>query len=150
MTNQTNSDNPIIDLDIAPIAPKGWSVIKHKKGGAWKFNPDHLKLFYTEAQKNGRFNPSDIEYDIRDEDVMNANLLGFLVANPDRVPKEWMGKAVMFWGTIFRDNGPDAISLYGDPRIGCLAWDSVSKRHFLYYCPINVMWNSACPAVVHK
>lgn len=36
--------------------------------------------------------------------MLNANVLEYLLAHPDLIPEEWKGKAVFFWGTIYRDS----------------------------------------------
>jgi hypothetical protein len=35
--------------------------------------------------------------------VMNANLLEFCLAHTWLIPEDWKGKAVFFWGTVYRD-----------------------------------------------
>jgi len=34
--------------------------------------------------------------------VYNANLLDYLLAHPELIPDSWKGKAVFFWGKIYR------------------------------------------------
>jgi hypothetical protein len=50
--------------------------------------------------------------------VMNANVLDFLLANPDLIPEEWKKdehgntRYIFFWGTVYRDRGGDLYVRY--------------------------------------
>lgn len=37
------------------------------------------------------------------EKGLSASVLDYLLENPEKIPKEWKGKWIYFWGTIFRN-----------------------------------------------
>src|SRR3989344_5319984 len=55
---------------------------------------------------------------LQGEPVLNANILDYLLANPQLIPEEWKGKAVFFWGTIYRYRHS-----YGHLFVRYLYWD---------------------------
>lgn len=94
---------PIIDCDAAPFLPNGWSVEKHTKGGQFEWNPTRVKLYLAKSQKPGKFvEGNQLRKELEGQKVLNANVLDDLLANPTFIPEEWKGKAVFFWGTIYR------------------------------------------------
>jgi hypothetical protein len=54
--------------------------------------------------------------------VMNANVLDYLLANPDLIPEEWKKdekgntRYIFFWGTVYRRSN-------GNLCVRCLYWD---------------------------
>lgn len=104
-----NSDykhpNPhVIDLDKDPFCPDWLKVESHRLGGTWAFNPDEIELFVTDEQKKGWVKGLDIENELRGKQILNANVLDYLLAHPELIPENWKGKYVCFWGTIYRDS----------------------------------------------
>ncbi len=102
----TNILNHIIDCDKAPLIPcDDWKVEEHIKGGQFTWNPEKVKLFLSVNQKDGKsIEGNKLRKELKDEPVMNANLLDYLLDHPHLIPEEWKGKAVSFWGTIYRDS----------------------------------------------
>lgn len=107
----------VIDCDADPFVPDGWSVEKHRRSGAFKWNAEGVTLYLDKGQKNGKWiEGNKIRKELADKPVLNANVLDYLLAHPHLIPEEWKGKAVFFWGTIYRDRDG---SLY----VRYLGWD---------------------------
>jgi len=76
-------------------------------GGQFAWDPRNIRLHLTECQKDGkRIKGHEVRCELKDQPIMNANLLDFLHTTPRLIPKEWeegRGQCVFFWGTIYRD-----------------------------------------------
>lgn len=106
----------LIDCDADPFVPNDWSVVEHKKGGQFKWDPARVSLYLSKSQKNRKvIRGNHLCNELKDKLVLNANVLDYLLANPHLIPKEWKDKYVFFWGTIYRD--PD-----GDLGVRYLSW----------------------------
>ncbi len=46
-----------------------------------------------------------LQTELANEPVLNANILDYLFAHPTLIPDEWKGEYVFFWGTVYRDLG---------------------------------------------
>jgi hypothetical protein len=105
----------VIDLDADPRIPyDGWKVEEHKKGGQFTWNPEKVKLFLHDKQQNGKtIEGNKLRKELANTAVFNANLLDYLLDNPQLIPDEWKvdenGKTryIFFWGTIYRSSGGD-------------------------------------------
>lgn len=100
--------NHIIDCDADPFIPDDWEVPKgcHIKGGQFHWNPDEVSLYLSDKQKDGNWiEGNKLRKELKNKPVLNANVLDYLLANPQLIPEEWKGKAVFFWGTIYRYSG---------------------------------------------
>lgn len=110
----------LVDLDADPFVPAGWSVAKnddgtpcHIKGGRFKYDSTKVKLYLSKRQQNGKaIVGNDLHKELNGQPVYNANLLDFYLKNPHLIPEKWEGKAVFFWGTIFRYSGDDLCVRY--------------------------------------
>lgn len=91
----------LIDCDAAPFVPPGWTVEEHKKGGLWKWNP-RLRLHLLEKQEDGDMKGAVLRISLANLPTLNANVLDYLLDNPDLIPDEWRGKYICFWGTVYR------------------------------------------------
>ncbi|MDE2001222.1 MAG: hypothetical protein KGI60_01480, partial [Patescibacteria group bacterium] len=95
----------LIDCDADPFVPNGWLVEKHQKGGSFKWDAAQVKLYLSNQQRNDKaIEGNKLRRELVDKPVLNANVLDYLLANPHLIPEEWKGKAVFFWGTIYRDS----------------------------------------------
>ena len=92
----------LIDCDVNPFIPDGWSVEEHKKGGMFKFNPEKISLYLSKKQKKGSIEGNNLRKELASQPVLNANVLDYLLAHPELIPEEWKGKYIFFWGTIYR------------------------------------------------
>jgi len=94
-----------IDCDANPFIPDGWKVEKHIKGGSLRWNPDNVNLYLFEGQQGSRSILGDkLCKKLKGKPFLNACVLDNLLANPNLIPEEWKGKAVFFWGTIYRES----------------------------------------------
>lgn len=93
-----------IDCDANPYVPDGWKVEEHIKGGELRWNPDEVELYLCDKQKGNVIEGNELCKLLKDKPVLNANVLDYLLANPQLIPEEWKGKAVFFWGTIYRNS----------------------------------------------
>lgn len=95
----------VIDFETEPYLPDGWSVESHAEAGPLQWDPKHIKLFLSPRQRNGEYiTGHELREELKGIPVYNANLLDYLLNNPELIPNEWKGKVVEFWGTIFRDS----------------------------------------------
>lgn len=102
----------LINCDAEPFIPPGFSVEEHKRGGLFKFDPAKGSLYLSEKQNNGRISGHDLRTELRGKPVMNANVLDWLLDHQEFIPEEWKGKAVFFWGTIYRNSGDKLVVRY--------------------------------------
>lgn len=110
----------LIDCDALPFVPEGWKVVEHQKGGPFNWDASQVVLHLDDDQKSGKVVEGSkllakLAKAIKQGDLLNANVLDFLLANPHLIPEEWKGKAVFFWGTVYRDRS-------GDLCVRCLFW----------------------------
>jgi hypothetical protein len=137
---QTIVDKDIVDLDIDPRTPEGWSIEEHKKGGQFKYDPTKVELYLDEDQKNGsNIEGNKLRKNLANQNVFNANLLDFLLKNPQLIPESWKGNAIFFWGTVYRD-------AVGNLCICCLYWDGLRWR-WNYSC-LDSRWGCGDPTAV--
>lgn len=107
----------IIDCDADPFVPEGWKVESHKKGGSFEWDQTKVKLHLSPNQQNGKIiEGNKLRKELESEPVLNANVLDYLLAHPELIPEEWKGKAIFFWGTIYRGSG-------GNLYVRYLRWD---------------------------
>ncbi len=93
----------LIDCDALPFTPNGWEVVEHKQGGQLEWNPARVKLYLAKSQKPGKLvEGSKLRNELEGQMVLNANLLDYLLKNPELIPDEWKRKGIFFWGTIYR------------------------------------------------
>jgi len=132
-------DNMIVDLDADPFCPEGWTVESHQKGGIRKFDKTTISPYLADGQKNGScMVGNDLRAALVAQPVENANQLDWYLAHSDQIPKEWKGKLVFFWGTIYRNDGKLCVR--------CLRW-CVGKWHSYYYW-LSDVFASGNPAAV--
>jgi len=117
------SGSRIIDCDADPFVPEGWKVEEHKQGGQFAFDPSKVEFYLSPEQKDGkRIVGNSLRKELADKPVMNANVLDFLLANPDLIPEDWKKdgagntRYIFFWGTVYRRRG-------GFLCVRCLYWD---------------------------
>lgn len=101
-----------IDCDANPFVPDDWKVKKHLKGGQLRWNPDEVSLYLCDEQRGGTIEGNKLRKKLKGKPVLNACVLDYLLKHPDLIPDEWKGKAVFFWGTIYRDSGGDLYVRY--------------------------------------
>ncbi len=105
-----------IDCDANPYVPDDWKVEEHIKGGELRWNPDEVELYLCDKQKDGVIEGNKLRKLLKGKPVLNANVLDHLLDNQQLIPEEWKGKAVFFWGTIYRNSD-------GNLCVRYLYWD---------------------------
>lgn len=111
----------LIDCDAAPYIPEGFTLVSHKKGGQWKWNPS-ISFYLSKKQKKGGYSVgNDLRKALESQPVLNANVLDHLIAHQELIPESWKGKTIFFWGTIYRNSDG---SLY----VRFLYWDGSQWR----------------------
>ncbi|MCK5060975.1 hypothetical protein KAR28_00325 [Candidatus Parcubacteria bacterium] len=98
--------NYLINTNADPYIPDEWSIIKHRKGGQVRWDPEKISLFLSEKQQDGKVVKGDELYkELSCLPVLNANVLDFLLdySHLNLIPEEWKGKTVCFWGTVYRN-----------------------------------------------
>ena len=132
--------NHIINLDSKPFVPNGWKVEEHRQGGQFAWNPTKVSLHLEPEQQNGKvIVGNELRKVLKDQSVLNANALDYLLANPELIPEEWKGRAVFFWGTIYRVSGGSLCVRYLYWFDGRWVWLNGWLDHD---------WNSRYPAAV--
>lgn len=101
-----NANNHIINFDLKPSIPSGSEIVTIDQPdvrirGKWKFDPKALELVKFEAHPHLSVNGT-----LGDRLLIGAQLLDFLLNNPDLMPEEWKSrKEIIFGGTIYRRHG---------------------------------------------
>lgn len=137
----------IIDCDKAPLIPHdGWKVEEHIKGGQFTWNPEKVKLFLSVNQKDDKsIEGNKLRKELKDQPVMNANLLDYLLDHPNLIPEEWKvdekgsTRYVFFWGTIYRSSI--------DNRFVCGLCFNGGRWKRSNYC-LDYVYAGHCPACV--
>lgn len=113
-----------IDCDADPFLPDGWSIREedqlpsHVKG-IFTWDPAEAKLYLSKKQRGDKYIVgNDLRKELAKEPTLNANVLDYLLKpeNQHLIPEEWKGKAIFFWGTIYRLSGVGLC-------VRCLCWD---------------------------
>lgn len=136
----------LIDCDANPFTPSGWTVESHKKGGRFAFNPAKIRLHLSPNQQGGKhIEGNKLRKELANEPVLNANVLDFLLKNPNLISEEWKKDAsgntryIFFWGTIYRYS-------YGYLCVRCLYWSGESWGWSFDW--LDDGWFSSGPAAV--
>jgi len=108
-------DKYFVDLNESPSVPYGWKIVSHKKGGLFSWDPAKVKLMRFD-QKSHRLVPlNTFTKQLEASRAFNANLLDFLLENPEYIPKSWQEvpntdfgegndiREIYFYGTIYKD-----------------------------------------------
>jgi hypothetical protein len=125
-THEIKGIEHVIDCNDEPMIPNGWSVERHQNNGVIKFDISKTELYLSKKQKSETIEGHKLCEELKDKKVLNANVLDYLLANPKTIPEEWKGKAVFFWGTIYRNSG-------GGLCVRCLCWFGGRWRWDFYW-----------------
>ncbi len=129
-----------IDCDADPFLPDGWKVEEHQKGGIFKWTESLIGLHLDRGQQNGKcIGGHDLRKALQTRKVLNANVLDFLLKHSELIPEEWKGKAVFFWGTVYRYPGGSCCVLY-------LYWDDGQWHWSVDW--LGSGWNRRRPSAV--
>ncbi len=93
-----------VDLSTNPFVPEGYSVKEHVTGKSkWLLN-GNMQLFLSPSQRSegARGVKGDIiKRELEGKNLLNVNVLDYLLKNPWLIPESWKGKCVVFWGTTY-------------------------------------------------
>ncbi|OHA23918.1 MAG: hypothetical protein A3B11_00370 [Candidatus Taylorbacteria bacterium RIFCSPLOWO2_01_FULL_44_26] len=113
----------IINCDVPVFVPNNWEVLPeteqlpNRVRGLVKFDPKKIILHLANGQKGAKcIVGNELRLELAKERVYTAHILDYLLRpeNQHLIPEEWKGKAIFFWGTIYRDSG--------DLCVRCLYW----------------------------
>ena len=85
-----------IDSDKDPMAPDGWEVKEHEKGGKWKWDSAQVSLHPFKREQDATETAGML--------FLNATELDYLLVNPRLIPEEWKDKTIVFRGTRYCDS----------------------------------------------
>jgi hypothetical protein len=92
-----------IDCDADPFIPDDWEVEEHTKGGIFTWDPTKVRLYLSKKQNAIKYILGNkLRKELKSQPVLNANVLDYLLARLELIPEDWKGRAVFFWGTIYR------------------------------------------------
>ena len=103
----------IIDCDVPPFIPAGWTCDPkdHIKGGKLLFDPEKTTFYLSEKQKDASWiDGNELRKELVGKLVLNANVLDYLLKNPQIIPESWKKdekartRYIYFWGTIYHDS----------------------------------------------
>ena len=111
MKSENSVEEHIIDCAVGPsiqsFQGKILEVIEHKKIGQMYWNNDDITLYQSPIQKNGTIAWDELQKELENQKILNANTLDFLLKYPDLIPDEWKTEnqyflRILFAGTIYR------------------------------------------------
>ncbi len=144
MTTTTHT----IDTDATPNLLSGWKVNSHQGMGEIRLelrdgrlfaNDREVTRYLSERQKTGYIRGYDLQQELAGRPVLNATVLDYLLAHPELIPEDWKGKAVYFWGMVYRGSG-------GKLCVRYLFWSG--GRWDWVYDRLDCFWGSSEPAAV--
>ncbi len=97
----------LIDFDSLPIIPPGWTIrdqdqIETRLKGEWDINQINLQTHLSLKQRQGKpISGNDLRVELNDKPVIGANLLDLWLEKPGFIPREYLSKTVLFFGTIY-------------------------------------------------
>ncbi len=137
----------VVDCDTKPFLPQGWKVEEHKKGGQLSLDMSKIRLHLSPNQMNSKYIEGNrLHKELASQQVLNANVLDYLLAHPELIPEDWKRDAdgntryIFFWGTVYhRYSGDDLCVRY-------LYWDDGAWDW--YFCWLVSDFRGYNPAAV--
>ncbi|MEK7767713.1 MAG: hypothetical protein AAB368_15905 [bacterium] len=135
----------VIDCSVQPMIPTGWQInpkdqIASRFQGELVWSLEKIRLHLDPAQEgDGVLKGNALKKKLKGQPVLPANVLDWLLQHPAFIPSDWRGKAIFFWGTVYRGSG-------GDLCVRCLCWGDRSwdwSGHWLSFD-----WDGRGPAAV--
>lgn len=119
-----------IDCNVEPFIPSDWKVEEHQKGGIVKFDASKVDFFLSKKQKNGSIEGHKLREEMKGKNVLNANVLDYLLKNTHLIPESWKKdennntRYIFFWGTIYRSSDGSLYVRYLYWFVGGWQWSS--------------------------
>lgn len=136
----------VIDCDVTLSVPDGWAIVPDERQiqsrvrGKLEWDPTKISLFLADGQQNGRLIKGDeLRKELEGKQVLTANVLDYVLANPELIPESWKENDTFFWGTIYRDSDGSLCVRYLFWRVGHWGWGyGWLSRQFDYGNPAAV------------
>lgn len=136
-----------IDFDAKTFIPVGWEVreedqLPNRVRGQVDWDPSKVKLYFAPTQQGG--NPIQghkLREELKDQPVYGAQMLDFLLANPQLIPEELKGEFWFFWDTIYRRSD-------GNLYVRCLDWHQ--GQWDWSYSGLGQIWDIQNPAAISE
>ena len=120
------------DLTLDAIACRGWQIKEEHQNAVNGINvivwdAARVELYVDDLQQHGNVDGFMLRKSLRGKPILNANVLDFLLRNPQRIPEDWkkdergMPRRIFFFGTIYCRPNDDLYVRYlcwGDDRWG--------------------------------
>ena len=130
----------LIDCDVDPSIPNGLTIHSHTKGGQLTFDSSKITLYWSEKQKgSGIIEGYKFLKELANKSPLNVCVLDYLLKNPNLIPDSWKGKAVFFFGTVYRNSD-------GRLYVRYLRWSG--EQGYSNYGWLDDGWNDLSPAVL--
>ena len=119
--------NSVLNFNTDPHIPDDLSIhpedqIGSRMTGSWKLGLDKIGLHLDAGQQGGKtIVGHELKKQLEGQRVFPAHVLDYLYEHPQMIPEVWKGKAVFFWGTIYRDSGGNLYIRYIEWNDG--GWD---------------------------
>ncbi|MFA5024863.1 MAG: hypothetical protein WC523_08035 [Patescibacteria group bacterium] len=98
----------LIDCSAPPFCPEGLVRETHQGKDFFKFDP--AKIYLHQPKTRGTI--EELSRLPAGKLALNANVLDYLLKHPELIPKEWRGKYIFFFGTIYRGPGEMLFARY--------------------------------------
>lgn len=129
-----------IDLDVDPRVPDGWKVVEHRKGGQLEWDLANVTLYFSKSEHIGGIVPwHELREELKEQLILNANVLDNLLANPGFIFDAWRGETIFFFGTIFCHSD-------GFLVVRCLRWHH--GKCYGDYCSLSVNFSVDNPVAI--
>lgn len=134
-----------INCDDIPRIPKGWELIRHDQCGKIKWETENVSFYVVpDLQENGKkIRGYGVRRMIEEMPVLNINAMRYLLRRQCLIPKKWRGKAIFFWGTIFRDHNHNLIVYY-------MFWEDKYKQWQESFAWFGAELDEDNPAILYK
>lgn len=132
-----------IDCRAKPYTPKGWKIKFHRKRRSLALSPEMIELYWPGKGSEdlaGSTIITKLSYK-GNKNILNANVLDFLLEHPELIPDEWKDLKVSFWGTRYNDNGFIRVPcIVYDKEGDCFVWeDKVVNSYWCCKEPIAML-----------
>jgi hypothetical protein len=126
----------LIDCSVNPSIPEGWTLLPPKEqiksrvtDLQFMLDMEKLELYLDAGQKGGVVEGNKLRKKLEGVPVLRANVGDYLLKNQHLIPESWKGKAIFFWGDIYRsaDGGLYVRYLYWNGDEWCWSYVSLDK-----------------------